>query len=95
MNRMEISEDWGVDVMAYTNNLPADTVSNFVTVPQGYYGLFWQYPGQVNTGEYYFYPDSFNNPEIFQFNSSQYYLFIVYEDPLGDPYVNLFNITPY
>jgi hypothetical protein len=92
LTRMEIGEWWG-DPVAYCDRLEWYTITNFVNIPEGWYSLYWQYPFQRRSGEYYFYPDNSGGEEIFYFARGDYALFLAYEE-YGEPYVNLFYITP-
>ena len=56
LTKMEIGEWWG-NPMAYADRLNYYTITNFVSVDDGWYSLYWQYPFQRRSDEYYFYPD--------------------------------------
>ncbi len=93
LSAMEIGEWWG-DAVAYSDQLNYYTVTNFVSIQEGWYSLYWQYPYQKRSDEYFFYPDSSGRgDEIFYFGRGDYAVFVAYEE-YGEPYANLFYITP-
>ncbi len=96
LTRIEIAKAWGKQVGLFATDLSKDTITHFVNLPQGEYGLFWQFPWQKEDGDkYYFYPDdSGNNIETFLFRNDQFYLFIACYIEGDTDYGILFNITP-
>jgi hypothetical protein len=92
---MEVAE-WGFQdgTVAWCEDLDAYMVTNFVAVDEGEYMLYWQYPEDKRSGDYWYYADdSGRSEEIFYFWDSEYYLFMVWEDYDGYIDVELYNIT--
>ena len=93
VSRMEVSNDWGDNVVGYTENLIGLGLTDFVTFESGNYSLFWQFPDQQSRENYYYYADMEGNRNVITFEDGNYYLFICYKmDDLD--YANVFIITP-
>lgn len=94
MSRMEVSKSWKNNPVAYVDNLKQNAITNFVSVAVNNYSAYWQFPVQVKTSEYYFYPDkSGKNAEIFSFKKGNYFIFLAYTYNRED-YAVIWDITP-
>lgn len=91
LERMEVGDEWNEGTVAYTNNLGPDTITNFVTVSPGDYGIFWMFDGD---DMYYYYPDSSGEVQYYSFDNGEYYLFLAGINSNGDPGAILYNISP-
>jgi hypothetical protein len=79
--RMWISGRTFENRAAGAENMDSNTLSNFITVPQGAYMLFWQFPFQEDTEEYlYFSRNQRNIPEQLPLQNGHYYIFCIYTE---------------
>lgn len=94
ITRMEIGKEFKTDYAAYMEDIKENGISTFVSVKPDNYNCFWQFPEQVKSKEWYYYPDATGKKaEIFSFKNGNYFLFLAYTQGRDD-YAMLWNITP-
>jgi hypothetical protein len=93
LSSMQVGRNWGnADQEAL--DLEPYAMTNFLAVTPGKKSLYWQFPDQVASSRYYYYPDTTGKAaEIFDFKIDNYYLFLAFTDESIDKMI-LYNITP-